>query len=102
MRCVDYERVHYKAIADDKCRCCSRYSGPFINVFLKNDFKIIMKKILSFCLALCLAKETKTVTFDNFAVVQWSYNVEDVLNPNSTLRFEILTEQNQFSFGWNR
>ena len=47
-------------------------------------------------------KETKTVTFDNFAVVQWSYNVENVLNPNSTLRFEIQTKLNEFSFGWNR
>lgn len=61
-----------------------------------------MKKILGFCLAFTLAKETKTVTFDNFAVVQWSYNVENVLNPNSTLRFEIQTKLNEFSFGWNR
>ena len=61
-----------------------------------------MKKILSFCFALILAEETRTVNFDDFAVVEWSYNVDDVLNQNSTLRFEILTKQTEFSFGWNR
>ena len=61
-----------------------------------------MKNVLSFCFALTLAKETRNVNFDDFAKVEWSYNVDDVLNPNSTLRFEILTKQTEFSFGWNR
>ena len=61
-----------------------------------------MKKLLFLLLELSWSKRIRTLNFDNDAVVKWSYDVNEVSNPNSTLRFEILTKNNEFSFGWNR
>ena len=61
-----------------------------------------MKKLLFLLLELSVSKRIRTLNFDNDAVVKWSYDVNEVSNPNSTLRFEILTKNTEFSFGWNR
>ena len=45
---------------------------------------------------------SRSVEFDDFATATWTYDVDFAENAESPIKFEIVTEQKQFSFGWNR
>ena len=62
-----------------------------------------MKRLFLF-LYFSLAEKwiSRSVEFDDFAKVTWSFNSDDAKNPDSPIRFEINTKLSQFSFGWNR